>query len=716
MPYLIGTDTGGTFTDCVAVDGDGGLMFSKTLTTRDDPSRGVLQGLQLLSEQIGVSFADLMADTIRLGHGSTVGTNLVVEHLGAKVLVLTTAGHGDALMLMRGGHARVVGIPREQVYSLHDTALPAPLVPRNRILEISERVDSHGDVVAPLDEDRARAAIAAALDGQDIEAVAISLLWSFKNPIHERRLAAIVRELAPEVFLSLSCEVSPRTGEYERAGATVINALVGPASTPYLSALVDGLRSQGMSAPLVAMQSNGGVTSLATAAAHPLQLIDSGPAGGLMGAATVAKVHGHLNVIGTDMGGTSFDVGLVVDGLPVVTAEQILAQHTWSLPHMDVRSIACGGGSIARYDPHARSLRVGPRSAGSSPGPACYGHGGGEPTVTDADVVLGLLRPSAFLDGRMPLDSDASHKVVGELADQLGLSPEQTAAGILRINNNAASTLIRQRTVEEGYDPRDFVLYAFGGAGPLHAFGFGPDLGVKEVVIPLGNGASTLSAFGISSSDVVEYHDLECQLRSPWSSEEFAELVATSEDQARRSLQDQGFSTQDIVLERLASMRYAEQYMQSLTVRVPSGPITAETTAEVLRRFDQEYTRLFGPAARALFQATEIFDVQTRASVRLQKPTSMTEIGSAANDGGPTDAGERSASVPESRPVFWPDAMQWLDTDVHDGTTLAVGTIVTGPAVVELLHTTVAVADGQTLTRMATGSLVLSFDKEQRTS
>ena len=737
--YFVGTDTGGTFTDCVAVDDAGRVSYAKTLSTPDDLAEGVVNGLEALAAQHGLGLEDLLDRTEHMGHGSTVGTNLVVQRKGARVALVTTAGHGDALFLMRGGHARVAGVPRELVYSLHATSLPRPLVPRSRVIEVHERVDAGGAVVTPLREEPARRALAGLLAAQDIDAIAISLLWSHRNPVHELRLAALVRELAPDVYISLSCEVAPRTGEYERAVATVINALVGPASTAYLDRLAVELTKRGLNGPLLVMQSNGGVVTPEVAKTAPLRMIDSGPAGGLSGAAELARLRGHPNVIATDMGGTSFDVGLVVRGRPVVADEQIVDQHTFLLPHLDVRSIGCGGGSIARFDPHAGSLRVGPDSAGADPGPACYGRGGRRsslgPTVTDADVVLGLLHPGAFLGGRMPLDADAARQAVTALAEPLGMSVEEAAAGIVRINNNAAATLIRQRTLEQGYDPRDFVLYAFGGAGPVHAFGFAADLGVDEVVIPLGNGASTLSAYGIAATDIAEYFDHECRLRAPFDAEEVARVVAEAERRARTALARQGLAddgapgpqgaqeaqpaqepqgaqeppdVRQVRVERLALMRYAEQYMFGLPVPIPDGPVTAQTVETLRLAFDAEYERLHGPGARVVFQALEIFNIQIRATVPRRgsgeplPAVAATEAGTEATGGAPPG--------PARRNVFWPDAMAWLETAFHRGPAAgADGAVITGPALVELPHTTIAVASGQWLRRDDTGSFVLSL-------
>ncbi|MCW3044439.1 MAG: hydantoinase/oxoprolinase family protein, partial [Actinobacteria bacterium] len=522
--YYIGVDIGGTFTDCVLVDREGNHRTAKTLSTKEDPVSGVLAGLERLAETVGVDLTTLLEQAERFGHGTTIGTNAVLERSGARVGLVATAGHADALAIMRGA-GRVAGRSIEGVFSVHGSRLPAPLIVPGAVVEVHERVDASGKVVVELDIDAAAEQIGRMIDDYELDAVAIALLWSFANPAHEKALA----EAIPDVFVSSSAEVSPRLGEYERTVATVLNSYVGPASSRYLSDLESRLQT-----PLLVMQSNGGV--LPASAATPLGIIDSGPAGGLIGVATLAGAYGHDHVVATDMGGTSFDLGLVVDGKPAVAEEKVIDQYTYRLPHLDVRSVACGGGSIAWIDEATGGLRVGPASAGSEPGPACYGRGGVEATVTDADVVLGLLRPEAFLGGRMPLDRDAAVAAVGRLATRLGLTAEETAAGILRINNMHAATVIRQQTVERGHDPRDFALYAFGGAGPVHAFGYAAESGVREVVIPLGDGASTLSAYGIASGDVMLHRELERSLLAPFDGSALAAAVAEVRDAALADL------------------------------------------------------------------------------------------------------------------------------------------------------------------------------------
>ncbi|HWD74139.1 MAG TPA: hydantoinase/oxoprolinase family protein, partial [Solirubrobacteraceae bacterium] len=346
MTWAIGVDIGGTFTDCVGIDPHGRLHHAKALSTHDgDASDGVLQAISALADGVGVSTAELLGQADRLGHGTTLGTNLLVERRGAKVALVTTAGHADALSMMRGA-GRTAGLPIDRVFDVRATSKPEPLVPRAAIGEVHERVTADGTVIAPLDESRAREALSALLD-DDIEGVAVTLLWSFRNDVHERRVAELVSERAPEAFITLSSEAAPRQGEYERTVAAVINSYLGPASVAHLDRLADRLREAGFAGELLVMQANGGVADVAQARTRPIKLIGSGPAGGISGVSLLAARSGHANVIATDMGGTSFEVGLLIDGRPVVAGQQIVEQHTFHQPHLDARSIACGGGSIA---------------------------------------------------------------------------------------------------------------------------------------------------------------------------------------------------------------------------------------------------------------------------------------------------------------------------------------------------------------------------------
>jgi N-methylhydantoinase A len=695
MAYYLGVDIGGTFTDCVAVGDRGGTWFAKTPSTHaTTPAEGVLRGIDLLAEQIGVEPAALLADTERFSHGTTIGTNLVVERNGARVGLLATAGHGDAILMMRG-NGRTAGLPVDQVYNVHATDKPEPLVPRRRIVEVSERVDASGQVLAPMSDESAREAVRELLAGGDIEAVAVALLWSFRSDRHERRLRELIHEVAPELFVSLSCEVSPRQGEYERTVGTVVNSYVGPASSRYLGELERTLAERGLRRAPFIMQAGGGVVPVSAAARMPMETIGSGPAGGLAGAAAIAAAAGHRNVIATDMGGTSFEVGLIVDGRPVLARQRVLEQYTFHHSHLDLRSIACGGGSIARVDPHSGGLRVGPESAGATPGPACYGVGE-LPTVTDADVVLGLIDPGAFLGGRMKLDKAAAERAVGMVAAELGLSVEETAAGIIRVNSHAAATLIRQRTVERGLDPRRCSLYAFGGAGPVHAFAFMQALGVHEVVVPWGNAASLLSAYGIATSDVVRSFEREVAILAPFEPAALSAAVAKVEATALAAMRESGFTDAELELERVVLMRYAEQYLQELELYLPAAELDAAACVDLEERFAREYVRLYGEGARAVFQAVEVFTVRVNARVRLRRSEhARPAVEVAAGD----PAGRRD--------VYWPGEGAWVPTAVVPGAGLREGAEVEGPAVIELPHTTVSVAPAQRARRHASGNIIV---------
>jgi N-methylhydantoinase A/acetone carboxylase, beta subunit len=578
----------------------------------------------------------------------------------------------------------VAGRSIEEVFAVNGSRLPAPITVPGAVLEVHERIDASGAVVVDLDTERAVEDITHLIAEHRLDSIAIALLWSFANAKHEQALVEALATAAPEIFVSSSAVVSPRLGEYERTVATVMNGYVGPACSRYLGRLAERLGATGLAEPLLVMQSNGGVLPAEVAAATSLGTIDSGPAGGLTGVATLAQAYGHDRVVATDMGGTSFDIGLVIDGKPVMAEDNIIDQYTYRLPHLAVKTIACGGGTLARFDEATGGLRVGPQSAGSEPGPACYGRGGTEPTVTDADVVLGYLRPEAFLDGRMPLDRDAATAAMDRLAEQLGLSVEETAAGILEINNMRAATVIRQQTLERGHDPRDYVLYAYGGAGPVHAFGYAAESGVREVVIPLGNGASTLSAYGIASGDVVLYKELERGLLAPFEGERADALTSTVSEVEAAARVDlaaagfDGFDGVDVVVEVDALMRFREQLMHSLEIPVtlPAGP---DAGTRLLADFDAEYVRRYGSGGTAMFQAVEVFAFRARASVAAGIPTPQPH----AQDAVPTERAD----------VYWP-GQGWTPTEVHRGSPRGA---VSGPALVELAHTTIAVPPGASL-------------------
>lgn len=702
MSYYIGVDGGGTFTDCAAMDDDGRLYYAKAVTTRDDFAVGMFEALSALGEQCGLLLCDLIARTERFSLGTTVGTNLLVERRGARTGLLATAGHGDAILIMRGT-GRTAGLEPDLAFHPQATDKPVPLVPPALIREIDERVDCQGREIVPLDEAAVEAAVRSLVEGEGVAAIAVAFLWSFKNPAHELRAMEIIHRVAPTVYASCSHQVAPRMGEYERTVATVINSYVAPASAAYLHGAADRLHEAGLKHPLLVMQVSGGVLPAGKAAETPLTSLGSGPVGGLIGSLSLARRLGHGNVIATDMGGTSFEVGLIVGGEPLVGEEKIIDRYRYRLPQLQTVSIACGGGSLARFDPHSRTIRVGPESAGADPGPVCYGRGGAEPTVTDADLVLGLLSPEGFLGGRMPLDREAAVRAVAALGEEVGLGLEEAAAGIVRINNARAAELVRQQTVVHGYDPRDFMIYAYGGAGPVHAFAYAKELGVKGVVIPLGNGASTLSAYGCSTSDLVLNVEREQVFAAPFPVDGLNRTVAELEEQALRAMADMGRPPAEVELERYGLMRYAGQWLHSLVVRIPGGELGPDLLEGVVRDFRSRYDSLYGHGAGVVSQGIELVTLRVRAVERLRRPLQAVE----ETGGGSPAARARLGS----RAIYWPDRMERLDSRIFDGRLLRCGDGVAGPAVVELPFTSIAVGAGQVLECDAFGDFVLRFDQ-----
>ena len=475
----LGIDIGGTFTDLVLMDDDGNISTSKAPTTPGELEKGVFDAVAVVADAQGLTPEALLGRVAAFGHGTTQATNALIERTGAVTGLITTRGFGDTLALQRL-MGFTAGVPVEHLGWYSRRRYPDPIVPRRLVREVRERVDQAGRVLVALDEDGTRIAVRELLE-RGVLTFAVTLLWSFRNPAHERRIGEIIREMAPGAYVSLSCEVSPIIGEYERTATTVLNSYLAPKVADYLDRIENLLRDRGFRGKFNVLNSAGGVIPAREAARKPVLLVASGPAGGVMGSLQLAQEIGHHNVITTDMGGTSFDVALVVDGKPLVSGTHEAGGFHLNTPIIDIRAIGAGGGSIARVE--ANLLRVGPDSAGAVPGPVCYGRGGRLATVTDADLVLGILSPDNFLGGRMKLDRAAATEAIrAQIAEPLGMSVEAAAAGIRRVVDGHMADTLREVTIGRGHDPRDFVLLAYGGAGPAHCAGYGTELGVPRIL------------------------------------------------------------------------------------------------------------------------------------------------------------------------------------------------------------------------------------------
>jgi N-methylhydantoinase A len=614
----VGIDVGGTFTDAVLVDDGGHLHVAKVLSTPSDASEGFLEALAELSRRSGVGAAELTY----LAHGTTVATNAIVQGRLARTGLITNAGFRDVL--------EIGTQQRRRVYDLWEPQ-PAPILPRERCHEVRGRIGADGSEVEALAEADVVAA-ARALAAQGVEAVAVVLLFSFVNGDHERRVAEILAVELPGVRVAVSSQVAPELREYLRASTTALNAALLPVAGAYVGRLSEQLERDGVGAPLHLMQSNGGVATAAAAGALPVGLAASGPAAGVIGAARLAEAAGERDLLTFDMGGTTADIALVVDGLPQLRFQGDQGGHPVNLPQIDVLSVGAGGGSIAAVDPFG-SLTVGPASAGAEPGPACYGAGGTEPTVTDAHIVLGTLDPDRALGGRVRLDVGAAREAVRRaVAEPLGLSVEAGAAAILRIANANMGDALRVVSVARGHDPRRFALVALGGAGPMHACAIAEDLHVPRVVVPRYPGVT--AALGLLLSDV--RHDLRQSWIRPTAevaAEELDAAVGRLEDDARGRLAEAGHAdgTTEVAFE--LDMRYRGQ-AYNLTVPLAARPVTAATLATAEDAFHAAHRHAYDYTPG--LTETEIVTLRARATgavggAALDGARPAAEAGSAAS-------------------------------------------------------------------------------------
>ncbi len=664
--YRLGVDVGGTFTDLLLIDERTGETYRvKTPSTPHDPSVAVVTGVDRICEIAGIRPDQIT----RIMHGTTVATNAVLEGKGARVALLVTEGYGQILQIARsfvpGGLAGWIVWPK-----------PEPLVDLRDTVEVPERLGADGEVVRPLDEDLLRERLAV-LAGRGIEAVTVALLHSYVNPVHEQRVAEIVREMLPGLPISLSHEVLPEIREYERTLSTVVNAYVNPVVARYLNNLAAQLKRRGVTGDLLVLRSDGGLASVAQAAASPVNLLLSGPAGGVTGALWAARLAGYGNILTLDMGGTSTDVSLIEDFVPRVRRQTDVGDLQVRAPSVDVRTVGAGGGSIAHVPELTRALRVGPQSAGADPGPAAYGRGGTKATVTDANVVLGYL-PETLLGGEMRLDVEAARRVVDEVARAMGITLEQAAAGIVDIVNEAMYGALRLVSVQQGYDPRNFALMVFGGAGPLHGNALGELLGSWPVIVPPSPGV--LNAYGDATTQLREEVSRTVLRRfSDLTAADLADVLAACRDQAAAVLDKLGVPRTEQQVELQVDVRYYGQGFE-LTVPVPGGDLAALDLAAIGEVFDAEHKKVF-----EFTLDTEREVVNVRAIVQ---GVSSTPPPPELPTGGPDPSDALAA-----RTSIWFRGARH-EAGIYDRTRLAAGNRVPGPAIVTEMDSTTLIHPG----------------------
>jgi N-methylhydantoinase A len=687
---LVGVDIGGTFTDLVVgAEGEERVHKVKTLTTPHDPVEGVMTALREGLSLIGAQ----PADVARFVHATTLTTNLVLEKKGARVAYVTTQGFGDIFALGKGYPS---GIEMFDLMYIR----PPNFVPREMVFELSERMAASGTPLTPLTREAAERA-AREIAASKPEAVAVCLLHAYKNDAHEAAFGEVLREYLPDTYIALSSRIWPEISEYERGATTLVSAYVGPTLAHYLERLEASLRAEGLACPVHIMQSSGGIMAAADAASRAVYTLESGPAAGVVSAGRLGNDCGYPNIISFDMGGTTAKAGLVEKGKPRITHDFWVGGNTSSeakgggepirLPIIDLAEVGAGGGSIASVDPGG-FLRVGPRSAGASPGPACYGLGGELPTVTDANLVLGYLDPDFFVGGRMTLDYDRAVRAIRQnVGDPLKLGDAEAAWRIYELANAAMGSAVRMVTIYRGVDPRHHVLTAFGGAGPLHAVRVAEEFGISRVLVPPLPGVR--SAFGLLESDL--RYDFVNAAQTPTAEPDLALLEATFaalEDRARAYT-----AVPNLTLGRQLEIRFAHQSLR-LKVDIPEGPITAKVIAAAEAQYRLDY---YSMCAISPSDSCIIVNCWIEASSGVRKPgLTPPDVAEADDSAERARKGERRAFFPET---------DFVATPVYDRVLLRAGDTLAGPALVEEAESTTVLPPGHSLHVDAYGNLLIEL-------
>ncbi len=692
--YRFGFDIGGTFTDFVLIDAASGEIASyKALTTPEDLSRAVVEGWEELLAGAGVAGGAVE----RAIHGTTLITNALIERKGAKTALITTKGFRDILEMAK-----------EMRYDIYDLllVLPEPLVERPLRFEIDERINARGEVLTPLKPAELEV-LAATLADVGIEAVAVCYLHAFTNPEHEQKTGAWLGEHLPGVSVSLSSEVAPQIREYERMSTTVCNAYVQPLAERYLARIEESLRERGFSQGLYLMLSSGGVTTLETAARFPVRLVESGPAAGALAAVYYGELVGERDLVSFDMGGTTAKMCLIRDGSPTVTDTfEIARVHRFKrgsglpvrVPTIEMIEIGAGGGSIARID-ELGLLKVGPESAGADPGPACYGLGGVEPTVTDADLLLGYLNPGYFLGGRMGLDRGAAEAAVGSrIAEPMGLGVTEAAHGLYRVVNENMISATRVHIAEQGGDPRRLKLIAFGGAGPMHAHAIAQALKMEGYICPARAGVASAIGF-LTAPAAFEYARTFIARLEGTTLGELDRIYAELEEQGRQTLLEAGVSAEGMTFSRQADLRHVGQGYE-IVVNLPYAQLSGvDLDGELRPRFYRAYEEIYGHAHRHL--DLEITTCRLTASgprprVKLQR---VVESGYTPEQ-----------AIKGSRRAYFAELGGFIETPLYDRSKLSAGATFRGPAIVEEVDSTAVIGPGTQVTVDHYANLVVEFE------
>jgi N-methylhydantoinase A len=670
-------------------DANGQVHYSKVLTTHHALAEGVTQGIdKVLAQAGGLKLG--ARDTIV--HGTTIGTNALIERTGARTGLITTQGFRDVLEIAR------IERPDGGLYDIF-VDLPTPLVPRMRRMEVAERIGADGAVVRQM-EDQSVIDAVTALKQQNVESIAVALIFSFRNPAHEKRVREICEEVFPEASVSISAEIAPEFREYERTSTTVINAYLQPVATRYLDNLGDRLHDCYGEVDLHIMQANGGSMTPAMARTHTVNLVNSGPAGGALAAAYIGRLTGDEKIVSVDMGGTSFDIGLIDGGKPRITQESMVEGFPVKVPMLDVHAIGAGGGSIAWVDAGG-ALNVGPESARSNPGPACYGRGGDRPAVTDANLVLGRLNPDYFLGGEMKLDVERARTAIKtHVADPLGMSVEEAASGIIRVVNANMVRGISTSSVKRGYDVREFSLLPYGGAGPLHAVELAQDMDMRRVIVPPYPG--TFSALGVLVADTrYDYVATLARSESEITPEEFEAGLVALEARGRQQLTAQHVAESDMLIEWSADLRYQGQSYELNIPVARKDSLTQADIQEVIKHFHELHYQVY--AYGSVDETVEFINL------RLAAIGKVPEVHMAARQ----DNLGSKASQSGTRNVYFPE-LGFLESAIYRRESLQAGQHLSGPCLVEELASTTVIPPTASAEIDVSGNLIIDWERSEQ--
>ena len=683
----IGVDTGGTFTDVLAYRVDGSLFVAKTPSTPDDPTVALLTGVR----QVTAEGRFAPSDVVGFSHGTTVALNAVLQKQWPPLGFVVTRGYREMIEIARQT------VPGDWG-AIYAWVKPPRVVPLENVREVSERMSHKGEVLEELNEQDVRDA-ARFYKERGINAVALCFLHSYVDPAHERRAREVFLTEHPECFLTISTDVLPEFREYERAMTTCLNAALTPLVKSYLSKLSSKLKSGGIEAPLMLMRSSGGLAHHQRAVQQPASIAYSGPSAGVLGMAWLADKLGEDKVLTYDMGGTSTDVALVENGQPLLTNDGLLDIYPMGMPSIDMVSIGAGGGSIVTLGTADR-IRVGPESAGAVPGPVCYGLGGTEPTVTDANIVLGRI-PSSILGGEMELDANVAQESLAAMGSRVGMGPEEFAYGVLQLAAANMAGAVRQVSIKRGYDPREFTLFAFGGAGPLHAPDVAGQLGIRKIVVPPNPGLG--SCIGLLAGDIAE--SAVQTVKDRFDAVDPSALSATFDEleaRVRSAVESQTVDSGNIIIERAADLCYVGMSTE-ITVDVPDGAIGTEAIATTTRALHDEHRRLYGYDYEGE-QAVELVNLRVKAVVPIEPIELSPSVASGAT--------VEDADV-GTRDVYWGPVHGWIPTTLYDRDRLGAGHELSGPAIVTEYDSTVLLPPGATAAVDVYGDLIIHIATEK---